>query len=177
MKIAISIFFIIGIIAIVAFGLPLGGGDNTNTEFLRLHIRANSNSQEDQAIKHVIRQEVIDAFTPIFSTVTSRDQAMTVLGTSLSTFEDVANRVLSDNGFDYRARASLRNEHFPTRSYNGFVLTEGFYDALIIELGSGSGDNWWCVIYPPLCFLNNNIGGERGVVYRSRLQEIIRRLT
>jgi len=177
MKIAIAAFFIIGTIALVAFGLPMGGGDNTNSEFLRLHIRANSNSQEDQAIKHVIRQEVINEFTPIFSTVQSRGAAMNVLSNNLSRFEEVANNVLRSNGFNYTARASLRNEHFPTRSYNGFTLSEGFYDALIIELGAGVGDNWWCVVYPPLCFLNNNIGGERGVVYRSRLQEIIRRFS
>jgi len=175
MKIAVAVFFIVGTIAIIAFGLPMGGGDNTNTEFLRLHIRANSNSECDQAIKHVIRGEVINEFTPIFSIVQTRTQAMTVLSDNLARFESIANQVLLQNGFTYTARASLRNEHFPTRSYNGFVLTEGFYDALIINLGTGAGNNWWCVIYPPLCFLDNNIGGERGVVYRSRLQEIIRR--
>lgn len=174
MKIAIGLLFVVGIAVVVVLGLP-GGGTPSNSEFLRLHIRANSNSHYDQEVKHLVRQAVIDEFTPIFSTVTNRNDAMRVLSSNLNRIERIATEILRENGFDYDARAALRNEHFPTRSYNGFNLAAGYYDALIIELGQANGDNWWCVVYPPLCFLQNNIGGERGVIYRSRLQEIINR--
>ena len=174
-KIAIGLVFVVGTILIIAFGLPLGGTGNSETEFLRLHIRANSNSHEDQSVKYLIKQEIIDSFAPIFSTVNSRVQAMHALNTNISKIENISNQILESRGFAYRTRAAIRSEHFPTRNYHGLTLPAGYYDALIIELGSGQGQNWWCVVYPPLCFLDNNIGGERGVIYRSRLQEIIRR--
>jgi len=174
-KIAIGLAFVIGTILIIAFGLPSSGRGNSSTEFLRLHIRANSNSHADQSVKFLVKQQVIDSFTPIFSQVTSRAQAMNVLAQNIAKIENISNQILQEGGFNYGTRAVLRSEHFPTRNYHGLTLPAGYYDALIIELGSGAGENWWCVVYPPLCFLDNNIGGERGVIYRSRLQEIIRR--
>jgi len=172
-----GIFIIVGI-AIVVLGLDLGGSSRTNeSDFLRLHIRANSNSFQDQQVKYLVKQEIVNELTPIFSNIHGRDQAMHSLKSNLGRIEAVASRVLVQNGFDYGVRVGMRSEFFPTRAYSrGVTLPQGVYDALIIELGSGQGDNWWCVIYPPLCFLDNNIGGERGVVYRSRLQEIIRRI-
>jgi len=74
----------------------------------------------------------------------------------------------------FGARVELRNEFFPTRSYEGIVIPGGYYDALIIELGSGAGDNWWCVIYPPLCFVGRR-PGESGITYRSRIWELWQR--
>ena len=172
-KVIALLFCILGI-AVVILGLPQKA-KVVESDFLRLHIRANSNSPEDQDVKFEVRQEVVNELTPIFVNITSKDAAMTALRNNLSRVEAAANRVLAAAGFNYKARADLRNEYFPTRHYNEYSVPEGVYDALIIELGTGSGDNWWCVVYPPLCFLENNIGGDRGVVYRSKLQEIIRR--
>ena len=83
---------------------------------------------------------------------------------------DAARAVLAANGFSYVSRAQIRREDFPSRVYEGVTLEAGIYDALIVELGSGEGANWWCVVYPPLCF-----AGETGadVQYRSRIWEII----
>ena len=75
---------------------------------------------------------------------------------------------LIKKGFNYRSRVEIRNEKFPTRVYEDLTLEAGYYDALIIELGEGKGDNWWCVVYPPLCFT----GGEN-VKYRSKIYELI----
>ena len=174
MKKVVALLFCVLGIAIVVLGLPRETGA-TEADFLRLHIRANSNSADDQDIKFQIRQEVVNELTPIFVNVTSKDSAMRALQNNLGRIEEVADRVLLASGFDYTARASLRTELFPTRVYNEHSLPEGIYDALIIDLGAGAGDNWWCVVYPPLCFLENNIGGDQGVIYRSKLQEIIRR--
>jgi len=176
MKIFIALLFCVVGIGVVALGLPQGSGGGMNeSDFLRLHIRANSNSDVDQDIKFDVRQEIVNELTPIFAGVTSRQMAMETLQNNIGRVEAAANRVLLAGGFGYSARAGLRTEFFPTRHYNGHTLPEGVYDALIISLGAGAGDNWWCVVYPPLCFLENNIGGDKGVVYRSRLQEIIRR--
>jgi len=171
MKKIIALLFCVCAIAIVFLGLP----SKSEPDFLRLHIRANSNSVADQDIKFEVRQEIVNELTPIFANVTSRQAAMQALQNNIPRIETAANRVLTAGGFDYTAQASLRTEHFPTRHYNEYSLPEGVYDALIINLGTGEGDNWWCVVYPPLCFLENNIGGDKGVKYKSKLQEIIRR--
>jgi stage II sporulation protein R len=168
-------FCIIGI-AVVLLGLPaVAGQGGIEEDFLRLHIRANSNLAVDQDVKYKVREEIVNELTPIFSNVTSKRAAMETLNANLGRIETVADRVLAAAGFDYTARADLRTEYFPTRSYNEYSLPEGVYDALIINLGTGEGDNWWCVVYPPLCFLENNIGGDSGVKYKSKLQEIIKR--
>ena len=85
--------------------------------------------------------------------------------------ERVADKVLAKNGFNYTSHAEWRKEEFPTRVYDGVTLEAGVYDALIVELGTGKGDNWWCVVYPPLCF--SGAAGSN-VQYRSRILEIIR---
>jgi len=176
MKILAALCFGVGGIAVVALGGIFGHDTAFNTDdFLRLHIRAHSNSHSDQLVKYEVKQAILDEFTPVFAFVTSREQAMTVLHNNLRRFEQIADDVLSRGGKTYTSSVTLRSEFFPERSYNGHVLPSGMYDALVITLGAGLGDNWWCVVYPPLCFLDNNIGGERGVIYRSRLQEIIRR--
>jgi len=176
-KVVIGGLFVVGALAILVLGgmFNLGTASNTKSEFLRLHIRANSNNSEDQAVKYLVKQAVINELTPIFSLVTTRQQAMNELGNNIPRIERIGNEVLASEGFGYGTRVVLRSEYFPTRNYGNLTLPNGVYDALIIELGDGAGLNWWCVVYPPLCFLQNNIGGERGVVYRSRIQEIISR--
>jgi len=152
-KIVALLFCVIGI-GIVVLGLPQQS-KGENSDFLRLHIRANSNSVADQDIKYEVRQEIVNELTPIFVNITSKRAAMEALENNLSRIEAAANRVLSAGEFSYKARASLRTEFFPTRHYNEYSVPEGVYDALIINLGTGEGDNWWCVVYPPLCFLEN----------------------
>jgi len=175
MKKGIGVFFAVVAVLIVVMGMGFEEQGSQEVDFLRLHIRANSNSVEDQAVKYAVKQAVIDDMTPLFVDVTTRNQAMQRISGNLTRIQVIVNRVLREHGFEYGSRLSVENSHFPTRSYRGNVVPAGYYDALFIDLGAGAGDNWWCVIYPPLCFLDNNIGGERGVVYRSRLQEIIRR--
>jgi stage II sporulation protein R len=162
----------------VLAGAGIGGGGEK--DFLRLHIRANSNSDADQQVKYLVKQKIVDELTPVFAGVTTKKQAIDKLAENLEYIEQTANEVLFANGFNYSSRAAIKSELFPTRKYTtgqGFdtVLPEGIYDALILELGAGTGDNWWCVVYPPLCFLENNIGGDSGVKYRSKIQEIIKR--
>ena len=89
---------------------------------------------------------------------------------SLKEIEQVAANVLRENGFDYGATAALEREIFPTRVYGEYLLPAGEYSALILRLGSGEGDNWWCVVYPPLCFVGDS---NANVIYKSKIKEII----
>jgi stage II sporulation protein R len=169
----------ITILATVAIFALAGVGFDTmkksQQEFLRLHVRANSNSQADQAAKQLIRQSVVNELTPILYDVKDKQEAMYRLRDNLGRIQTVADSVLQKSGFTYTAHVGIKSEFFPTRSYTtadaNLTLPEGLYDALILELGEGAGDNWWCVVYPPLCFLENNIGGKDGIHYRSKILE------
>ncbi len=120
-------------------------------ELLRLHIRANSDSDADQAVKLKVR-DAVNAFIVSNITADTFDEAYESVGARLEEFEAVAENVLIENGFGYGARVRLTNEYFPTRRYGDVTVPDGNYDALMIELGSGKGANWWCVVYPPLCY-------------------------
>ena len=165
--IIIAFFAIIGTVALVKF---LGNDTKeADTEFLRIHVRANSNSQTDQNVKYIVKDEVVRFITPYAAQCTDKGKAIEVISSILPQIEEVCDRVLKANGFSYKSKASVRAEEFPTRVYGDLTLESGIYDALIIELGSGTGDNWWCVIYPPLCFTS----GTADVKYRSAIWDII----
>ncbi len=137
--------------------------------YLRIHIRANSNCEVDQSVKYKVKERVVEYLTPFVAECKTVDKAKQTVSDKLAEIEMVANNVLQENGFSYSANAKLKNEEFPTRVYQDLTLESGFYDALIINLGEGKGDNWWCVVYPPLCF----VGEGNGYVYKSKIVEII----
>ena len=103
--------------------------------------------------------------TPYAAQCTDKERAMEIISLILPEIEEVCDRVLKQDGFTYTSKACVRAEEFPTRVYGDLTLESGLYDALIVELGSGTGDNWWCVIYPPLCFTS----GTTSVQYRSAI--------
>ena len=165
--IAISI---IAIVLIFVF-TPLTGS-SSEIEYLRIHIRANSNSVEDQTVKYRVKEEVVDALIPLLSEIDSFKQAKTTIEQNYSLIENVANIVLKQEGFTYKSNAKIENEYFPTRSYENITLEEGYYDALILELGSGEGDNWWCIVFPAFCFTKSQKSDN--IVYISRIWDIIK---
>lgn len=166
--ITFSVFVII--IATVVFAMFYPAAENkAENDYLRIHVRANSNSQIDQSVKYKVKDEVVALISERITECTDKEAATRVLTSLIPEIEEVSDRVLRANGFYYGARASIRAEEFPTRVYGDYTLDKGVYDALIVELGSGAGDNWWCVIYPPLCFTS----ASRDVEYRSIIYDII----
>lgn len=137
-------------------------------EYLRLHIRANSDSDEDQAVKYAVKDRVVEFLTPVVAGCKDKAQAEAAIRKNCSALEKIADETLKSKGFTYSSSVKLTRETFPTRVYDGVTLPSGEYDALIIGLGEAKGDNWWCVVYPPLCFT----GGEN-VRYKSKIIEII----
>ena len=135
---------------------------------MRIHIRANSNAYQDQAVKYQIKEEVVSYLIPFILECNTKQKAVEVLESQKQNINAVVKEVLVKNGFSYACNTTIRNELFPTRVYDDFTLEEGFYDAVIIELGDASGDNWWCVVYPPLCFQ-----GTEKLTYKSKIVEII----
>lgn len=167
------IFLLSIIISLTALGFsgiwqtapePTEGG-----AYLRIHIRADSNAPQAQAVKYTVRDEVVDYLTPLVAEYATKAEAMHGVAENLDNIASVATQTLQRKGFSYTATAELTVEDFPTRVYADHTLPAGEYSALIIRLGSGAGDNWWCVVYPPLCFAATNTD----VVYKSKIKEII----
>lgn len=175
MKYIVSILSVIGIIVILAIG-ALTPSSTTEIDYLRIHIRANSNSQVDQDVKYQVKDAVVEALIPLLAEVRTKDEAVRIMTDNFSYIENVANGVLKEEGFNYGSRAVIQNEHFPTRTYDfdGTTLTleEGDYDALILNLGSGEGNNWWCVVYPAFCFTKTKKFDN--FVYISKIWEILK---
>lgn len=142
-------------------------------QYLRLHIRANSNSESDQSVKYKVKAAVVEYLSPLVANTKDKQEVQCVIEKNLPQIEKVANNVLKENKKAYNSSAAINNEFFPTRTYENLVLEEGYYDALIIKLGSGTGDNWWCVVYPPLCFIGSNKNDSGELRYKSKIKEII----
>ncbi len=166
-KVCIS-FLIIGIIVLSGIGL-WSYRTEMHKEYLRIHIRANSNLDCDQQVKYLIKDKIVSFLTPYIAECDTKQKAEKMLESNLENLKKVAQTVLLQNGFNYSVKVSIKNEKFPTRVYEGLRLDGGFYDALIVELGSAKGDNWWCVVYPPLCFTN----GSQSYYYKSKILDII----
>lgn len=171
-KRALAVAVLTAVIAVFCIAFAgMGGVNEAETAYLRVHIRANSNLENDQNVKYKVRDGVVAYLTPTVATCANKRDAMEKIRAELPEIAAVAETILKAEGYDYGARARLAREEFPTRVYEGVTLEAGVYDALILELGTGKGDNWWCVVYPPLCFTS----GNGNVIYKSKIAEIIQK--
>ena len=118
---------------------------------VRLHVLANSDSEEDQALKLLVRDAVLERATALLEQTESRAEAEVLLRESLPELETIAEETVRANGYSYAVTAELEDTSFPTKEYDGFSLPAGEYLALRILIGEGVGQNWWCVVFPPLC--------------------------
>lgn len=158
-------------ILLTAFTAGCGEAD----EYLRLHIRADANTPEAQAVKLAVRDAVVAHLTPMARGVDDKREMQALLAGEMDKLTRIADDVLYQYGYSYHARCYLSREKFPTKTYGDLTLAEGYYDALVIELGSGTGDNWWCVAFPPLCFVAAEDTEGDEIVYRSAIAEWFRK--
>jgi len=146
----------------LAAGLALlctsSGGRPARGDILRFHIIANSDSPEDQALKYAVRDELVSVFNQAFKNASGIEEAKALALARLDEFESLAVRKIRSEGFDYPVRAELGIYEFPTRAYGDRVYSAGAYEALRVIIGDGSGANWWCVMFPPLCFVDASSG-------------------
>lgn len=118
---------------------------------VRLHIIANSDSEEDQHLKILVRDAVLEKYGEPLSLAKSREDAEIKLKNLLSDIENYAEDTVRALGYSYCVKATLTKEYYGTRKYEGFTLPAGEYTSLRLIIGNGAGKNWWCVMYPPLC--------------------------
>ncbi len=162
-------FVVLGLVVFVVCGC-LCFGLTDKTTYLRIRITSNSLRQEDKDIKYAIKDKVVEFLTPYIKECESYDEVYNLIDKNLLTISCIIDGLLTQNNLDYKCEAQMENEYFPTRNYGEVTVESGFYDAVSISLGEAKGDNWWCVLYPPLCF--NDVGfGE--VKYKSGFLDLI----
>lgn len=127
-------------------------------EAIRLRILANSDNEKDQAVKRLIRDEVNADITKWVKDLTSLDDAREVIQSHLPDIQETAKVVMQENGLEQSVEVDFGQADFPTKLYGQFLYPAGEYEAVIITLGEGEGANWWCVLFPPLCFLDFSNG-------------------
>lgn len=163
----VGLFLSFVLIVMVAVNLPK---QEMEYDYLRLHIRANSNTEQDQRIKYEIKDLMIEFLSPILCDVESKQKAIEIINELKNDIQFKCIQYLKKRSFNYSVNIKINNEYFPTRTYSNTTLESGYYDAVIVELGDAVGDNWWCVMYPPLCFVNKNEDLQQ-IKYKSRFAE------
>lgn len=127
-------------------------------KIIRFHVRANSDSDEDQSLKLLVKDAVVDYLSEDMKTSSSKEDSVTYIQSHIEDIESVALNVIEEQGYDYTVNAYLTTEYFPTKSYGDVTIPCGEYDAFRIDIGENAGKNWWCVLYPPLCFVQGSYG-------------------
>lgn len=130
-------------------------------DVFRFHILANSDSEEDQALKLKVRDKVLEKTKILFDTANSKSDAEEFVKANLETIEEIAQNEVYKNGYNYPVKAEIVNMHFDTRYYESYTLPSGMYDALRITIGNAKGHNWWCVMYPSICISTVDEGKDR----------------
>ena len=124
----------------------------------RLHVIANSNSDEDQNLKYIVRDKVIEYMSSISQNASSKEEVIKIAKANLDKIQAIAAQTIRDNGYTYSVNVEVGNFSFPSKRYGDITLPPGYYDALRIKIGEAEGQNWWCVMFPPLCFVDVTSG-------------------
>ena len=124
----------------------------------RLHVIANSDSKEDQNLKYVVRDNLLSYMNNICKNCNSKEEAISIVEENKDKFEEIATNTIKNQGYSYAVKINIGNFEFPTKQYGDISLPAGMYDALRVEIGEAKGQNWWCVMFPPLCFVDITSG-------------------
>ena len=124
----------------------------------RLHILANSDSEEDQALKLKVRDAILEYMKTLTEDTSDKQAVIEQSKKHTQDFKKIAETVIRENGYDYSVNIEIGNFYFPTKYYGNISLPAGNYDALKIEIGEAKGQNWWCSLFPPLCFVSVSSG-------------------
>ncbi|MGN0523711.1 MAG: stage II sporulation protein R [Eubacterium sp.] len=143
--------FLCALLVVVSITPTITMSESISQKVFRLHILANSDSEQDQQLKLRVRDKMLDSSVDLYSQCNSVEDAVNVSKNEIAVFKETARKVIAYYGYDYDVRAYVTKEYFETREYDGFTLPAGVYDCLKIEIGEGKGHNWWCVMYPSVC--------------------------
>jgi stage II sporulation protein R len=140
-------------------------------EAIRFRILANSNSSYDQGIKEKVSNELQSTMYNVLKDTSTVDEARNIIQTNINDFSNTVDRILKKENYSLGYNIDFGVHYFPKKQYKGIDYNEGKYESLLVKIGSGSGDNWWCVLFPPLCLLEAEESSD--VDYKFFVQELI----
>ena len=155
---SIVLFLLFIYILFSAGSYSLAISSDLSQSVFRLHVLANSDSKEDQELKLKVRDNLLDFMNEICSNCSTKEEAMKIANENKDNFQEIAENTIKENGFNYSVKININNFYFPTKSYGDISLPAGYYDALRVEIGEAKGQNWWCVMFPSLCFIDVSSG-------------------
>lgn len=127
-------------------------------KILRFHVVANSDSEEDQTLKLKVKEAVVAYISPMLERSTCVEESQMILEGKQQEILALAEQIIAENGYNYPVSVGFENTYFPTKTYGTYTFPPGNYDAFMIRIGTSEGKNWWCVLYPPLCFVDVSHG-------------------
>ena len=158
-RLLIFTFCVIGLTMLLNF-LPIHGESDLYKSVVRLHVLANSDGDKDQKLKLKVRDAILKESGEFFEDCETQAQAKRAIEDNLSKIEAIAKRTVREEGYDYDVKVLLGNEEYPTRNYESCSFPSGEYLSLRVLIGNGEGQNWWCVLFPPMCLSAASDGNE-----------------
>ena len=140
---------------------------------LRIRIIPNSNSEFDQSVKRSVRDKLEITMYDLLKDAKSSEDARKIIKNNLDLVDKDVKKVLNDNNYDLGYNVNFGYNYFPEKEYKGVKYEEGYYESLLVTLGEGKGDNWWCVLFPPLCLIEGEENSK--VEYKSMVEEILKK--
>lgn len=156
--ICILTFLLFIYISICAFSYAQSVSKDISNNLFRLHVIANSDSKEDQDLKYMVRDKLIEYMNSLIPNCKNKQEVINIAYSHIDDFKQIALDTIKSQGFDYDVSVEIGNFEFPTKHYGDISLPAGFYDALRVKIGKATGQNWWCVMFPPLCFVDVTSG-------------------
>lgn len=156
--IIILIFLLSLYIFISAYTYVYAISNNLSNNVFRLHVIANSDTTEDQSLKYKVRDNLLEYMNNLCSNTSNKEEAIKIAKNHLSNFAKIAEDTIKEEGFSYEVNVEIGNFEFPTKTYGDIAFPAGYYDALRVKIGKATGQNWWCVMFPPLCFIDTTSG-------------------
>ena len=177
-RLVILILSLIAIISIMSISIKNEADkiDNVSESYkeklIRFHVIANSDTEEDQELKLKVRDEIISYLQPKLENSSSIKESEKIITSEYDNLQSISRETIIDNGYEYDVKVGIEYSNFPTKQYSNVILPAGEYKALKVVIGEGKGKNWWCVMFPPLCFVDE----ENGVIDKStdeKLQSVL----
>ncbi len=157
MVIILTILFFI-YVSLCAISYAYDISEDISSSVFRLHVIANSDSESDQNLKYLVRDNLLNYMNNICANCSSKEEAITIAKAHIDDFNQIALNTIHSEGYNYNVTVNIGNFEFPTKYYGDISLPAGYYDALKVEIGNAKGQNWWCVMFPPLCFTDITSG-------------------
>lgn len=157
-KIGLIILLLFFYVYICSISYVCEVSNNISKSVFRLHVIANSDSDEDQHLKLIVRDNLIQYMNSLTTNIYSKEEAIKIAQEHKQDFYKIAINTIREKGYNYDVNIDIGNSYFPTKHYGDISLPAGYYDALKVEIGEAKGQNWWCVMFPPLCFVDMSTG-------------------